>query len=77
MDRAAGLIRVYAEPDGRLIGAAMIGPGVEHLAHLMAIAVQEGWDAATFLDRPFYHPTLEEGLQSAVKAVAERTGGTR
>ena len=40
-------------------------------------AVQEGWTAAAFLDRPFYHPTLEEGLQSAVKAVAERTGGTR
>jgi dihydrolipoamide dehydrogenase len=77
MDRAAGLIRVYAEPDGRLLGAAMIGPGVEHLAHLVAIAVQEGWDAAAFLDRPFYHPTLEEGLQSAVKAVAARTGGTR
>ncbi|MET7246220.1 dihydrolipoyl dehydrogenase [Methylobacterium sp. EM32] len=77
MDRAAGLIRVYAEHDGRLTGAAMVGPGIEHLAHLMAIAVQEGWNAATFLDRPFYHPTLEEGLQSAVKAVAERTGGTR
>ncbi|KMO11186.1 dihydrolipoyl dehydrogenase [Methylobacterium platani] len=77
MDRAAGLIRVYAEPDGRLTGAAMIGPGIEHLAHLMAVAVQEGWSAATFLDRPFYHPTLEEGLSSAVKAVAERTGGTR
>ncbi|MEE8626422.1 MULTISPECIES: dihydrolipoyl dehydrogenase [Methylobacterium] len=77
MDRADGLIRVYAEPGGRLVGAAMIGPGVEHLAHLMAVAVQEGWTAATFLDRPFYHPTLEEGLQTAVKAVAERTGGTR
>ncbi|AWN46237.1 dihydrolipoyl dehydrogenase [Methylobacterium terrae] len=77
MDRAAGLIRIYAEPDGRLAGAAMIGPGVEHLAHLIVIAVQEGWDAAAFLDRPFYHPTLEEGLQSAVKAVAARTGGTR
>ncbi|TNC05352.1 dihydrolipoyl dehydrogenase [Methylobacterium terricola] len=77
MDRAAGLIRVYAAPDGRLTGAAMIGPGVEHLSHMMVIAVQEGWHAATFLDRPFYHPTLEEGLQSAVKAVAERTGGTR
>ena len=77
MGRADGTVRVYAEPDGRLVGAAMIGPGVEHLAHLMAVAVQEGWTAATFLDRPFYHPTLEEGLQTAVKAVAERTGGTR
>ncbi|MGE7416085.1 dihydrolipoyl dehydrogenase [Methylobacterium tarhaniae] len=77
MDRAAGLIRVYAEPDGRLTGAAMVGPGIEHLAHIMVIAIQESWTAATFLDRPFYHPTLEEGLQSAVKAVAERTGGTR
>ncbi len=77
MDRAEGLIRVYAEPDGRLTGATMVGPGVEHLAHLMALAVQEGWTAATFLDRPFYHPTLEEGLQTAVRAVAGRTGGTR
>ncbi len=33
MDRADGLIRVCAEPDGRLVvGAAMIGPGVEQLS---------------------------------------------
>ncbi|GJD53959.1 Dihydrolipoyl dehydrogenase [Methylobacterium crusticola] len=77
MGRAAGLMRVYAEPDGRLLGGEMVGPGVEHLAHTLAVALQEGWTAATFLDRPFYHPTLEEGLQSAVKAIADRTGGTR
>ncbi len=42
----------------------------------MAGGVQEGWTARPS-SRPFYHPTLEEGLQTAVKAVAERTGGTR
>ncbi len=74
MDRAQGGIRLYAEPSGRLVGAEMIGPEVEHLAHLVAHAVQDGLDAKTFRDRPFYHPTLEEALDTAVSDLLERDG---
>ncbi|MBY0296546.1 MAG: dihydrolipoyl dehydrogenase [Methylobacterium sp.] len=72
MGRNAGLARIYAQPDGRLIGAEMVGPGVEHLAHLLAAAIQEGWTARRLLDRPYYHPTLEEGLTTALGALASR-----
>ena len=74
MDRAQGGIRLYAEPGGRLVGAEMIGPEVEHLAHLVAHAVQDGLDAKTFRDRPFYHPTLEEALDTALADLTGRDG---
>lgn len=71
MDRAQGGIRLYAEPDGRLAGAELIGPEVEHLGHILAYAVQDGLDARRLRDRPFYHPTLEEGLDTALSALAD------
>ncbi|MGX5776849.1 dihydrolipoyl dehydrogenase [Methylorubrum zatmanii] len=72
MDRAQGGIRLYAEPDGRLTGAELVGPEVEHLGHLLAYAVQDGLDVRRFRDRPFYHPTLEEGLDTALSDLADR-----
>ncbi|WP_232630993.1 dihydrolipoyl dehydrogenase [Methylobacterium sp. Leaf118] len=74
MDRAQGGLRLYAAPGGRLVGAEMIGPEVEHLAHLVAHAVQDGLDVATFRDRPFYHPTLEEALDTALSDLAGQRG---
>ena len=74
MDRAQGGIRLYAAPDGRLTGAELIGPEVEHLGHLLAHAVQDGLDVRRFRDRPFYHPTLEEGLDTALSDLVDRLG---
>ncbi|MGY2052643.1 dihydrolipoyl dehydrogenase [Methylobacterium sp. JK268] len=68
--RAHGMARLYGARDGRLIGAEMIGPAVEHLGHLLVTALREGWDAAAMLDRPFYHPTVEEGLTGALETIA-------
>ena len=69
--RNKGLVRVYAEaPGGMLLGAEMFGPGVEHLAHLFAWAVQMGMTVTTALSMPFYHPTLEEGLRGALRDLA-------
>ncbi|GMA75246.1 hypothetical protein GCM10025880_16630 [Methylorubrum aminovorans] len=72
MDRAQGGIRLYAEADGRLAAAELIGPDVEHLGHLLAYAVQDGLDVRSLRDRPFYHPTLEEGLETALSDLADR-----
>ncbi|MBK3405777.1 dihydrolipoyl dehydrogenase [Methylorubrum populi] len=72
MDRAQGGIRLYAEADGRLAAAELVGPEVEHLAHLLAYAAQDGLDVRRLRDRPFYHPTLEEGLETALSDLADR-----
>ncbi|HXH15747.1 MAG TPA: dihydrolipoyl dehydrogenase [Sphingomonas sp.] len=66
----AGLVRFYADRrDGRLTGATMAGPAVEHSAHLIAWAIQSGWTATEVLDMPFYHPTFEEGMKPALRSI--------
>ena len=74
MARAAGMARLHARAgDGRLVGAELCAPGGEHLAHLLAWAVQCGMSASDVLEMPFYHPTLEEGLQSALRQICRQT----
>lgn len=68
--RNAGLVHLYAEPtEGRLTGAAMVGPGMDHVSHLIAWAIERGETATTLLRLPFYHPTFEEGLKSALREI--------
>lgn len=63
-----GLLRVYGERNsGRFVGAEMIGPRAEHIAHLLAWSVQSGLTVAEMLERPFYHPVLEEGVRTALR----------
>ena len=74
MGRNRGLIRLYAQRgSGRLLGAAMVGPRVEHLAHLVAWSVQQGH---TVQKMPFYHPVIEEALQDALRDTAQRVAAT-
>jgi len=73
---AAGLLRIHAERDtGRLLGAEMSVPGAEHLAHLLALAVERQMTVADVLAMPFYHPVLEEGLRSALRDLARSVAG--
>jgi dihydrolipoamide dehydrogenase len=43
------------------------------MGHLLALAVQHGLTAADVLRMPFYHPTLEERLQDALREVVAAT----
>ncbi|MBW2270989.1 MAG: dihydrolipoyl dehydrogenase, partial [Deltaproteobacteria bacterium] len=71
--RNQGLVRLYAQRQGcQLIGAEMFGPRVEHMAHLLAWAVQEGMTVQHILRMPFYHPVFEEGLRTALRGLAEK-----
>lgn len=73
MGRNRGLIRLYAQRgSGRLLGASMVGPRVEHLAHLVAWSVQQGHTVQQIQRMPFYHPVIEEALQDALKDTAKR-----
>ena len=70
-----GLLRVYGERcTGRILGAEMIAPRGEHLAHLLAWAVQSGMDVETALGMPFYHPVIEEGLRTALRELSAALG---
>lgn len=65
-----GLLKVYADPaTGRFLGAEMLVPAAEHLAHLLAWALQNRMTVAQMLEMPFYHPVIEEGLRTALRDV--------
>lgn len=65
-----GHMRVYAEQGtGLFIGAEVVGPAAEHLAHLLAWAHQQKMTVPQMLDMPFYHPVIEEGLRTALRDV--------
>ncbi|WP_274611112.1 hypothetical protein [Rhodovibrio sodomensis] len=63
-----GVLRVYGEQGtGLFLGAEMIAPRGEHLAHLLSWAAQSRLDVPTMLDMPFYHPVIEEGVRTALR----------
>jgi len=67
-----GLIRVYADgSDGKLLGAALVAPRGEHLAHLLAWSIHKKMTVFDVLEMPFYHPVIEETLQAALNDMAD------
>lgn len=67
------LLRIYVEPDsGALLGASMLLTQGEHLAHLLAWAIQAKQTVHDLLAMPFYHPSIEEMLQSALKSASQQ-----
>lgn len=68
MDKNKGWVNVYAEVGtGKLLGAEMFGPSVEHTAHLLAWCVQQELTVGEILKMPFYHPVVEEGIRTALR----------
>ena len=70
-EKNKGLMRIYAERDsGLLRGAEMCVPAGEHMAHLLALAIQQKMSVRQLLGLPFYHPVLEEGMRTALRDLA-------
>ncbi|HNP64142.1 MAG TPA: dihydrolipoyl dehydrogenase, partial [Woeseiaceae bacterium] len=68
----AGRINLYAQRSNSvLVGAELFAPGAEHLAHLLAWAVQQQLRVDELLNMPFYHPVLEEGLRTALRDLSK------
>jgi dihydrolipoamide dehydrogenase len=64
----AGQVNLYAQRSSCiLVGAELFCTGAEHLAHLLAWAVQQRLRVEYLLRMPFYHPVLEEGLRTALR----------
>jgi dihydrolipoamide dehydrogenase len=73
-----GMLHVYADiATGRFLGAEMVGPGAEHIGHLLAWAVQQELTVARMLEMPFYHPVIEEGLRTALRDAAAKLAQAR
>ena len=67
MAKNKGVIRVYAEKSsGKILGAAIVSTKGEHLGHLLSWCIEQGLTVHDLLRMPFYHPTIEEGLQAAL-----------
>ncbi len=71
--RNEGLFHIYVDTgNGRVLGAEFICPDAEHLAHQLALAIQQELTLFDVLRMPFYHPTIEEGLRTALKDAAKQ-----
>ncbi len=68
MGHDQGMMRVYAAKNGgKILGASLMIPRGEHIAHLLAWAVEQELTVFDLLKMPYYHPTIEEGLQSVLQ----------
>lgn len=72
MAQNRGLVKIYGTRRcGFLAGAEMVGPRVEHTAHLLSWAVQSRMRVQQTLEMPFYHPVVEEGIRTALRDLAK------
>ncbi len=68
-----GVMHVYArKDDGKVLGAEMIAPEGEHMAHLLAWAIQQELNVFQILRKPYYHPSVEEGLRKALRELSHQ-----
>jgi dihydrolipoamide dehydrogenase len=73
MGQNHGLLRIYGDRKCCIIvGAEMITPRAEHLAHLLAWVAQERMTVTRALQMPVYHPVVEEGLRTALRDLARK-----
>jgi len=71
--RNEGLLHIYVNSNNaEILGAELICPGGEHLAHQLALAVQHKLNIFEVLQMPFYHPAIEEGLRTALQNAAKQ-----
>lgn len=63
-----GAVEIYIDKNSRkVLGAELFCHEAEHLAHILAWMINESLTVDDLLDKPYYHPTIEEGLRTALK----------
>jgi len=68
-----GMLNVYFDKKTHLLlGAEMIGPSSEHIAHSLAWLIEKQTTLEEILDLPFYHPVIEEGVRTAMRDAASK-----
>jgi len=65
-----GLLHIYGcKKTDRILGASMVAPDAEYIGHILAMAITNNMSIKHMLDTPFYHPTVLEGLRTALRNV--------
>lgn len=73
MGEDKGVIVLYADKSSRqLLGGELVMHNAEHLTHTLAWAVAQKLTVKELLDMPFYHPVLEEAVESALRILANQ-----
>ncbi len=68
-----GLLKLIAAPDGKLLGAHVIGEGATELVHVAQMALAGGLALDAFVDNVFNFPTLAEAYRvAAIDACAQQ-----
>lgn len=68
-----GLLHIYGcKQTDRVLGASMVGPDAEYIGHILATAITNDLSVKHLLDTPFYHPTILEGLRTALRDVQDK-----
>ena len=71
--QSAGGIVLHADArTGKLRGAELVSTEAEHMAHLLAWAIEQNSTVADLQKMPVYHPVLEEALMSAIEALGRK-----
>lgn len=73
MSKNKGILRIYGDrTTGKLLGAEMFAPAGEHLAHMLAWAIQQEMTVFDVLQMPYYHPAIQEGMRTALRKLASK-----
>ncbi len=68
-----GLLHIYGcKKTDKVLGASMVGPDAEYIGHILATAITNDICVKQLLDTPFYHPTILEGLRTALRDVQHK-----
>ena len=68
-----GLLHIYGcKQTDKVLGASMVGPDAEYIGHILATAITNNICVKQLLDTPFYHPTILEGLRTALRDVQHK-----
>lgn len=68
-----GLLHIYGcKKTDKILGASMVGPDAEYVAHILAVAITNELSIKELLNTPFYHPTILEGLRTALRDVQDQ-----
>lgn len=72
MGEDKGILALYADKASKqLIGGELFMPRAEHIAHLLTWAIERKLTVLELLKMPFYHPVIEEAVESTLRELAK------
>jgi len=76
--KTKGFVKMMASPDdGRILGAAILGPDASDLIHEMIVAIHFRATVFDFVKIPHLHPTMAEILTYPAEELVEKITAAR